>query len=59
MFPRTSAGLAKFGLISVQSEAAYSFESSRSSGGGANFGSALYRWRSEYASFFASIRKCQ
>src|ERR1700735_2934885 len=40
-------------------EAAYASDSSRPSGTAENLGSALYRYRSAYASFFASTKKCQ
>src|ERR1700678_835368 len=40
-------------------DAACASDSSLASGTAENFGSALYRYRSPYASFFASTKKCQ
>src|SRR5271168_1481978 len=50
---------ARCGLILPQSVAAYDSESSLAVGTATKFGSALYRKRSAYASFFASTSKCQ
>src|SRR5229473_7290219 len=41
------------------SDAAYDFARSFLSGTSTNCGSALYRYRSRYASFLASTKKCQ
>src|SRR6202166_3807735 len=57
--PRSPVLDACWGSTWPHSEAAYDFDSSFLSGTSAKFGSALYRYRSRYASFLASTRKCQ
>src|ERR1700690_1775507 len=59
VFPGDSGVDASCGSTLPQSEAAYDSDSSRPRGTDTKSGSALYRYRSAYASFFASTNRCQ
>src|SRR5215831_4371113 len=57
--PRGPVDDARLEFTRRQSDAAYAVDKSFFSGTSFEFGSALYRYRSAYASFLASINKCQ